>query len=71
MFNVIPEAVIKPIDESQELWSISYEKLTPVLIKSIQEQQQQIQIQKQQSEIETLKNELEIIKQILKTSSVK
>jgi len=69
LFNVIPEAVIKPIDESQELWSISYEKLTPVLIKSIQEQQQQIQ--KQQSEIETLKNELEIIKQILKTSSVK
>lgn len=53
VYPIIPEAVHKPNDESKELWSIDYSKLTVVLTKAIQEQQQQIQ--QQQKEIELLK----------------
>jgi len=42
VYKIIPEAVQKPENESKELWSMNYEKLTPVLIKGMQEQQQQI-----------------------------
>jgi len=31
--------VSKPENESTDLWSMSYEKLVPVLVKAIQEQQ--------------------------------
>lgn len=37
VYEIIPEAVNPPEDESIELWSMDYEKLIPVLIKSIQE----------------------------------
>ena len=40
--KLIPEVVSKPDDEQSDLWSISYDKLVPVLIKAIQEQQQTI-----------------------------
>jgi hypothetical protein len=43
VFKIIPEVVSKPANEEKELWSISYEKLIPVLIKAIQEQQEMIQ----------------------------
>lgn len=39
MYKVIPEIVNAPENESTQLWSMSYEKLTPVLVKAIQEQQ--------------------------------
>jgi hypothetical protein len=37
VFQVIQEIVEKPIDDSKDLWSMNYEKLTPVLVKAIQE----------------------------------
>lgn len=42
LYTIFPEAVSKPADESADLWSVSYEKIVPVLIKAIQEQQQEI-----------------------------
>lgn len=50
--KVIPEVVTKPENENTGLWSLSYEKLVPVLTKAIQEQQQTIQ--QQQVLLETL-----------------
>ncbi|NMC41802.1 MAG: hypothetical protein GYA43_11655, partial [Bacteroidales bacterium] len=43
VFNVIPEAVTRPANEKSDLWSLSYDKLVPVLVKAMQEQQQQIE----------------------------
>ena len=50
---LIPEVVSVPEDEDKDLYSISYPKLTAVLTKAIQEQQEQI---------ETLKKEVEELK---------
>jgi hypothetical protein len=43
VYDIIPEVVNKPEDEKVELWSMNYEKLVPVLINAIQEQQQTIE----------------------------
>lgn len=37
MCQIIPEIVGVPEDETKELWGISYDKLTPVLVKAVQE----------------------------------
>lgn len=39
VYENIPEAVTKPKDESTDLWSMDYDKLIPVLVKAVQEQQ--------------------------------
>jgi len=39
LYNIIPEVVYKPSDESKDFWAIDYSKLTPILVKGIQEQQ--------------------------------
>ncbi len=39
IYKIIPELVTVPNDENTNLWSMNYEKLTPVLVKAIQEQQ--------------------------------
>jgi hypothetical protein len=54
VFKIIPEVVSKPKDEQNDLWSMSYEKLVPVLIKGMQEQQSIIN--KQQKELDDLKS---------------
>jgi len=43
VYEIIPEAVSKPSSED-ELWSMDYTRLVPVLIKSIQEQQEMINV---------------------------
>ena len=37
LFKIIPEVVTVPEDETSDLWSMTYEKLTPVLVRAIQE----------------------------------
>ena len=37
VYEIIEEVVQKPADEKSDLWSMDYEKLTPVLVKAIQE----------------------------------
>jgi len=43
VYKIIPEAVSKPENEEKDLWSMSYEKLIPILVKAIQQQQEMIQ----------------------------
>jgi len=53
VYEIIPEIVYKPDDTEKELWGMQYEKLTPILVKGIQEQQ---------SEIENLNNTINQLK---------
>jgi len=53
VFAIIPEAATPPEDEATDLWGMDYNRLVPVLIKAIQEQQAQIEAQ--QAEIDRLK----------------
>ncbi|HOF08166.1 MAG TPA: tail fiber domain-containing protein, partial [Bacteroidales bacterium] len=43
LYNIIPEVVYKPSDESTDFWAIDYSKLAPILVKGIQEQQTEIE----------------------------
>jgi hypothetical protein len=61
LYSIIPEAVDKPDDETNTLWSIDYNKLVPVLIRGMQEQQERIESDK--SEITNLKAQLQTIQQ--------
>ncbi len=73
VYKVIPEIVSVPNNEYLDLWSMSYEKLTPILVKAIQEQQQIIDNQKkkndsqdmliqiQNQKIEELEKKLELL----------
>ena len=60
MYEIVPEVVSKPENEQAELWGLSYEKLVPVLIRAIQEQQEMID--NQQKSIEKLMDEVEKLK---------
>ncbi len=57
IYHIIPELVSVPEDGSTELWGLSYNKLTPVLVKAIQEQQNIIEAQ--QADINALKQMIE------------
>jgi hypothetical protein len=37
LYQVYPAAVTKPVDESNDYWMVDYSKLTPLIIKSIQD----------------------------------
>jgi hypothetical protein len=53
LYEILPELVHKPKDESKELWGIDYSKMTVVLTKAVQEMQAEIEALKQ--EIKSLK----------------
>jgi len=53
LYEILPELVHKPKDESKELWGIDYSKMTVVLTKAVQEMQ---------AEIESLKQEIKSLK---------
>lgn len=63
LYNIIPEMVDKPENENVHYWTVDYGKLTPVLVKAIQEQQKQIEEGKQ--EREDLRREVEELKQMI------
>ena len=67
VYQIIPEVVSKPENEEADFWSMSYEKLVPVVIKAIQEQQYLIEAQQQEnkelkSELQSLRAEVEAMK---------
>lgn len=47
VYNVFPELVSKPKNESKELWAVDYARLSVMLTKAMQEQQQVIESQEQ------------------------
>lgn len=42
LYEIFPEVVHKPQNENKELWGIDYAKLTVILLKAMQEQQQRL-----------------------------
>ncbi len=60
VYRVVPEAVERPADENASLWCMDYQKLIPVMIKGMQEQQQLIK--EMQEKIERLEKELKKLK---------
>ena len=70
VYDIIPEVVNKPEDENVELWSMNYEKLVPVLINAIREQQEMIEqldqsLMEEKEEKENLNVRLEKIEKLL------
>ena len=73
LYNIFPDAVTIP-DSENGIWQVDYGRVTPLLVKAIQDQQLQINTLKEENsslkaqikEIETLKAELEAIKTMLK-----
>jgi len=61
VYKIFPGVVHKPENETNELWAIDYSKLTVLLTKAMQEQQQQIVTL--EAEIESLKQQLQQPKQ--------
>jgi hypothetical protein len=58
VYEVVPEVVIIPDDETH-LWGLDYSKLTPICIKAIQEQQNQInQLKKENEELKEQMNKI-------------
>ncbi|MEA3444454.1 MAG: tail fiber domain-containing protein, partial [Bacteroidota bacterium] len=47
LYEIFPNAVTKPANE-EDMWSVDYGKVTPLLTKAIQEQQQTIEAQQKQ-----------------------
>ena len=67
VYNIIPEVVLKPKDESKETWAIDYSKIVPILTQAIQDQQEIIDNMKEehQQKIEELeKQNREILKRL-------
>lgn len=67
VYKVIPEAVNKPVDESQNIWTIDYQKLIPILINAVKElnvenEIQNVEIERLRSENNALRNSLEKLK---------
>ena len=54
VYSIIPEAVFKPQNQDKHLWGLNEDKLTPVIINAIQEQQ--IKIESLEARIEYLEN---------------
>ncbi|MBU0765259.1 MAG: tail fiber domain-containing protein [Bacteroidetes bacterium] len=76
VYEVIPEAVERPADENTDLWSLDYEKLIPVLINGLKEQQQMIEDLKSDNEAKTkrideLSTEIETIKVVMQSAAKK
>ena len=66
LYDIFPQAVSKPRDENQKAekdpWMVDYGRITPLIIKAVQEQQQMIddlksQNEKLQKQIDDLKND--------------
>ena len=65
LYDIFPNAVSKPA-KAEDMWSVDYGKVTPLLVKAIQEQQaiiqkQQTAIEAQQKQINELKRMVEMI----------
>lgn len=66
VYEVIPEAVFKPGDELYETWSMDYQKLIPVIVNAIQEQQKIID--RLNAEINELRKQNQILMEQLQNS---
>ena len=63
LYEIFPNAVSKPANE-EEMWSVDYGKVTPLLVKAIQDQQDTIEAQ--QKQIDELKAQNTVLSSQLK-----
>jgi len=68
VYKLFPEVVSEPSDESKEVWSLDYARLTVVLTRAIQEQQAMLEAerdahQQTKNEMKNLKTEVEQLRQ--------
>jgi len=42
LYDVFPDAVTKPQDESKDYWTVDYGRVTPLIVKAVQDQQKEI-----------------------------
>ena len=78
VLHIIPEIVSIPQDENKDLWGLNYEKLTPILVKAIQEQQEIIDnlkkqmedMNKVQADLISLQKEQKLLKEIYDAQNV-
>ncbi len=68
LYEILPEAVQKPDNQNEELWSVNYNKVIPVAVKAIQEQQQTIEVL--QDKIRVLEAENNRLKELEKRIEV-
>ena len=66
LYEIFPNAVTKPA-KAEDMWSVDYGKVTPLLVKAVQDQQKTIEtlkttVQSQQGQIDELKS---LLKQVL------
>ena len=62
LYEILPEAVQKPEDENESLWSINYDKVIPVTVKAIQELNKKIEIlETENAKLKTKLNQLEAL----------
>ena len=50
LYEVLPEAVSKPVDETKEFWSVKEVKLIPILVNAVQELKRENEFLKQNIE---------------------
>jgi hypothetical protein len=62
LYDIFPNAVTKPA-KAEDMWSVDYGKVTPLLVKAIQEQQSTIQ--KQQTAIEAQQKQIDELKKMV------
>jgi hypothetical protein len=75
LYEVYPYAVSKPTDE-QDIWGVDYGKVTPIIVKAVQDQQHMITQLKEENlqlktELQALEEEVEQIKVLLVKSGTK
>ncbi len=58
LYEIFPNAVTKPA-KAEKMWSVDYGKVTPLLVKAIQDQQKTIE--SQQKQIDELKRMVEVL----------
>lgn len=62
LYEILPEAVQKPEDENESLWSINYDKVIPVTVKAIQELNKKIEIlETENAKLKTKLSQLEAL----------
>lgn len=62
LYEILPEAVQKPEDENESLWSINYDKVIPVTVKAIQELNKKIEtLETENAKLKTKLNQLEAL----------
>jgi hypothetical protein len=63
VYKILPEAVFKPEDDSKDVWGMNYDRIVPVLVQGMQDQQDMIE--DQQRQIDELREEIKSVRALV------